>query len=174
MSRPIRLLSTAARLVKRPPWTPPTSLRFALRDIDPATVTPSKWVPPQGADESLPFRVCPSFTRASVLPCFLLCPPPPRRANISTFPVSSAASPTQQPQVFRTTKGKQLPVYTSYHNGRTRCMTIVRRYRGDESELAAEMSRVCDDRPVTVRPGRMEVKGNYCGRVTEWLQRLGF
>jgi hypothetical protein len=25
-----------------------------------------------------------------------------------------------------------------------------------------------------VRPGRIEVKGNYRGRVTEWLQRLGF
>lgn len=53
-------------------------------------------------------------------------------------------------------------------------MTIVRRYRGGADELAAEMSRVCDDRVVTVRPGRIEVKGNYRGRVTEWLQRLGF
>jgi large subunit ribosomal protein L49 len=76
--------------------------------------------------------------------------------------------------VFRTEKGKQLPVYTDYRNGRTRCMTIVRRIRGDEAQLADEMSRVCDNMPVAVRPGRIEVKGNYRGRVTEWLQRLGF
>jgi hypothetical protein len=53
-------------------------------------------------------------------------------------------------------------------------MTIVRRIRGSETELADEMSRVCDNMPVYVRPGRLEVKGNYRGRVTEWLQRLGF
>jgi BMFP domain-containing protein YqiC len=53
-------------------------------------------------------------------------------------------------------------------------MTIVRRIRGDEAQLADEMSRVCDNMPVAVRPGRIEVKGNYRGRVTEWLQRLGF
>jgi hypothetical protein len=53
-------------------------------------------------------------------------------------------------------------------------MTILRRYRGDEELLAQEMSRVCDDNLVLVRPGRIEVKGNYRGRVTEWLQRLGF
>jgi translation initiation factor 1 (eIF-1/SUI1) len=77
-------------------------------------------------------------------------------------------------QVFRTEAGKQLPVYTDYRNGRTRCMTIVRRFRGDEAELAAELSRVCDNRPVIIRPGRVEVKGNYRGRVCEWLARLGF
>lgn len=71
-------------------------------------------------------------------------------------------------------KGKQLPVYTDYRNGRSRCMTILRRYRGDEALLAEELSRVCDDRAVIVRPGRIEVKGNYRGRVSEWLQRLGF
>lgn len=53
-------------------------------------------------------------------------------------------------------------------------MTILRRYRGDEALLAEELSRVCDDRAVIVRPGRIEVKGNYRGRVSEWLQRLGF
>ena len=77
-------------------------------------------------------------------------------------------------QVFRTEAGKQLPVYTDYRNGRTRCMTIVRRFRGDEAELAAELSRVCDNRPVIIRPGRVEVKGNYRGRLCEWLARLGF
>lgn len=77
-------------------------------------------------------------------------------------------------RVFRTSKGKQIPVYTDYKNGRTRCLTLLRRIRGDVQDLALEMSKVCDNRPVTVRPGRIEVVGNYRGRVHEWLQRLGF
>lgn len=129
---PVRFLSSAARLVPRPPWTPPTTLKYELREIDPSLVTPSKWAPPMGGYEDLPFRV------------------------------------------FRTAKGKQVPVYTDYKNGRGRCLTLVRRFRGDAHALGEEMSRVCDNRPVTIRPGRVEVVGNYRGRVAEWLQRLGF
>lgn len=77
-------------------------------------------------------------------------------------------------RVFRTTRGKQLPVYTDYRNGRTRCLTIVRRMRGDVRALADELSLVCDGAAVECRPGRLQVKGNYRGRVTEWLLRLGF
>lgn len=40
--------------------------------------------------------------------------------------------------------------------------------------LAEELSRVCDGKVVVMRPGRVEVKGNYSGRVREWLVRLGF
>lgn len=127
-----RMLSTAAQLYPRPKWHPPDNLRFPLREIDPKIVTPSKWAPPMGGYEHLPFRV------------------------------------------FRTPKGKQLPVYTDYKNGRTRCLTIVRRFRGSAEELAEELSRVCDGNRVSIRPGRVEVKGNYRGRVAEWLQRLGF
>lgn len=127
-----RLLSTAASLHPRPPWTPPSNLKFPLRDIPDDLKTPSGWSHPMGGFESLPFRI------------------------------------------FRTTKGRQIPVYTDYKNGRTRSLTIVRRFRGDARELALELSRVCDDRPVTIRPGRVEVGGNYRGRVNEWLLRLGF
>lgn len=129
---PLRSFSSAARYVPTPKWTPPDTLKFPLRDIDPGSVKPSKWAEPMGGYEDLPFRV------------------------------------------FRTTKGKQIPVYTDYKNGRTRCLTIVRRFRGDVNELAMEMSRVCDNQPVMVRPGRVEVVGNYYGRVYEWLTRLGF
>lgn len=127
-----RLLSSAARYTPRPQWTPPESLKYPLREIDPSLVTPSNWAPPMGGFDALPFRI------------------------------------------FRTSKGKQIPVYTDYKNGRTRALTLVRRFRGDVNELAEEMSRVCDNNPVTIRPGRVEVKGNYRGRVAEWLQRLGF
>lgn len=130
--RLVRQLSSAARYVKRPEWTPPADLKYPLREIDPETVTPSKWTPPMGGIDALPFRV------------------------------------------FRTPKGQQLPVYTDYKNGRTRALTLVRRFRGDAKALAAEMSKVCDGHPVDIRPGRVEVKGNYRGRVEEWLLRLGF
>lgn len=65
-SRPHRLLSSAAGLVKRPKWNPSESLRFPLRDVDPSTITPSGWVPPQGGYENLPFRVCVSI-------CYYVC-----------------------------------------------------------------------------------------------------
>lgn len=171
-SRQVRLFSTAARTVQRPKWTPPATLRFALRDVDPATVTPSKWVSPQGGYESLPFRV-----RHNARAALRSAPSGIAESGIaSTISCEAHVPPLPSPlaQVFRTVKGKQLPVYTDYRNGRTRCMTILRRYRGDEAQLAEEMSRVCDDKPVAVRPGRIEVKGNYNGRVVEWLERLGF
>lgn len=69
----LRLMSTAARTIKRPTWVPPDNLRFPLNEIDVATVTPSNWVPPQGGYESLPFRVRlfitwrPSYVRAVAL-----------------------------------------------------------------------------------------------------------
>ncbi|KAI0561658.1 Ribosomal protein L49/IMG2 [Gracilaria domingensis] len=132
MRIPIRLFSTAAHLHPRPPWTPPSTLKYALRDIGKETIKPSGWSPPMGGTECLPFSV------------------------------------------FRTPKAKQIPVYTDYRNGRTRCMTVVRRFRGDANELAEEMSRICDDRPVTIRPGSVQVVGNYRARVEEWLLRLGF
>lgn len=127
-----RALSTAARVTRRPPWTPSPSLKYALRPLDESLRAPSRWMAPMGGTEALPFRV------------------------------------------FRTARGRQLPVYTDYRNGRTRCLTIVRRLRGDVRALADELSLVCDGAPVDVRPGRLQVKGNYRSRVTEWLLRLGF
>lgn len=41
-------------------------------------------------------------------------------------------------------------------------------------ELAEELCKVCDGRPVTVRPGSLEVKGNFKPEVMAWLLRLGF
>lgn len=131
-TRFFRLLSSAAHLHPRPKWNPPANLTYPLREIPQELITPSKWSPPLGDIDTLPFRV------------------------------------------FRTTKAKAIPVYTDYKNGRTRCLTLVRRLRGDLPAFATEMSKVCDGRPVTIRPGRVEVKGNYRGRVEEWLKRLGF
>lgn len=169
--RAARFLSTAARISPRPPWTPPHNLKYTLREIDPAIITPSKWSPPMGGYDHLPFRVCVLFSFS--LPIEV---PTAGKQQLSVAMTNLLVLLLHFifEQVFRTAKGKQVPVYTDYRNGRTRAMTILRRYRGDVEELAAEMSRVCDGRPVSIRPGRMEVKGNYRGRVAEWLTRLGF
>jgi large subunit ribosomal protein L49 len=76
--------------------------------------------------------------------------------------------------VKRTAVGLQLPVYRDYRNGRTRVLTILRRYRGDEEELRSEMSKVCEGKEVVIRPGRLEVSGDYSHEVKKWLTGLGF
>ena len=45
----------------------------------------------------------------------------------------------------RTELGKQLPVYVDYKNGRTRVVTQIRKYEGDETVLADEVQRVCGE-----------------------------
>ena len=174
----LRLFSTAARFVKRPPWTPPDTLKYPLREIDPAIITPSKWSPPMGGYDHLPFRVRTSrctadnwfrhALRSDDFKEFLDFWPSTFSRNFVFIMYADKL------QVFRSVKGKQVPVYTDYKNGRTLALTIVRKFRGDVEELAKEMSKVCDGRPVSIRPGRIEVKGNYRGRVAEWLMRLGF
>lgn len=59
---------------------------------------------------------------------FHLAPPPPHPpcTRYHHPPLSGA----RNAQVFRTAKGKQLPVYVDYRNGGTRMLTILRRYRG--------------------------------------------
>lgn len=76
--------------------------------------------------------------------------------------------------VKRTAVGLQLPVYRDYRNGRTRVLTIVRRFKGDEAELQAEMSKVCGGKEVALRPGRLEVQGDHAGDIRKWLIGLGF
>ena len=76
--------------------------------------------------------------------------------------------------VKRTSKGLQLPVYRDYRNGNTRVLTILRKYTGDENTLASEMQKVCGGKNVSVRPGRIEVVGNFARPIKEWLVGLGF
>ncbi|OQS03100.1 hypothetical protein THRCLA_04593 [Thraustotheca clavata] len=76
--------------------------------------------------------------------------------------------------VKRTSTGLQLPVYRDYRNGRTRIITIVRRYDGNEKELRDELSTVCDGSPVISRPGRLEVVGDYSTKIKQYLTGLGF
>ena len=76
--------------------------------------------------------------------------------------------------VKRTALGLQLPVYRDYRNGRTRVLTILRRYKGDAQELRDEMSKVCEGKRVTARPGRLEVVGDHAVDIRKWLVGLGF
>lgn len=75
--------------------------------------------------------------------------------------------------VQRTSLGLQLPVYRDYRNGRTRVLTILRRFRGNEQELQMEMSKVCGGKEVISRPGRLEVVGDHANEIKKWLVGLG-
>lgn len=58
-------LESVSKAFVRPKWTPPLDLKYTLRDIDPAVVTPSGWIPPQGLQEVLPFHVSIEKQRAA-------------------------------------------------------------------------------------------------------------
>ena len=67
-----------------------------------------------------------------------------------------------------------LPVYTDFKAGRTKRVTILRKCRGDILLLRDEMEKVTDGVEVRIRPGRLEVDGNYEKRLKKWLIGLGF
>jgi large subunit ribosomal protein L49 len=117
------------------------------------------------------------------------------RNIISGFKTVTAVNVVTSEQVKRTVKGKQIPVYSEYKNGRTRHLTILRRYDGDIKvwcihylnemyepspflfllqQLKTEMSKVCGGNPVEEFPGRLEVKGHHVPAVKSWLMNLGF
>lgn len=76
--------------------------------------------------------------------------------------------------IFRSDIGKQLPVYIDYKNGRSKTVTILRKYEGDVHALATEMQKVCLESEVKIYNGRIEAKGNHTKRVKSWLSDLGF
>lgn len=90
---------------------------------------------------------------------------------------SAAASSSELPQplpfrVHRSRMGN-LPIYTDYRNGRTRKVTILRKFAGDVAVLGRALERVCES-PVTLYHGRIEVKGLHQQKVAGWLTSLGF
>uniref|UniRef100_A0A7S1TH73 Large ribosomal subunit protein mL49 n=1 Tax=Compsopogon caeruleus TaxID=31354 RepID=A0A7S1TH73_9RHOD len=127
-------------------WIPPRGVRYPGRDIPKEVVSASGWVAPMGpAPSEVPERV--------------------------DEPAESSGMP---PFRIGRTPSKELPVYVDYKNGGTRVMTLVRRVRGDVQSLREDMSRICGGKNVTVRPGRLEVKGNYREELKTWFTRLGF
>ena len=85
-----------------------------------------------------------------------------------------ASAPVDLPFYVERTSVSALPVYTDYKAGRTKVVTILRRCRGDILALKTDMEKVCGGQPVTVRPGKLVVDGNYHIRLKKWLAGLGF
>ena len=101
----------------------------------------------------------------------------PRAARVAhSARTVSTHTPTPTPAAPQFTRSgtSNLPVYTDYKNGRTRIVTIVRRYTGDEGALAAEVRRVLGGAQVTVVNGRIEVAGNHSAQLRTWMAGLGF
>lgn len=103
----------------------------------------------------------------------------PSRACASSDVVgASSAEPAPPPaapgfRVFRSNYN-ELPVYHDYRNGRTRRITLVRKYVGDAEALSRELARVCDQPQVEIRTGRIEIKGLHKEKVVAYLESLGF
>lgn len=90
-------------------------------------------------------------------------PAAPQRSAAETLPF----------KVFRTNYN-ELPVYSDYRNGRTRVLTLVRKYAGDADALAKRLARLCDQPQTVVKTGRIEIKGLHVRKVRAYLQSLGF
>jgi len=91
-------------------------------------------------------------------------------------PASAAAGTAKQFPftVFRSKMGN-LPLYIDYRGGgRTKVVTILRKYSGDAEALKTEVMRVCKTQHVNLWHGRMEVKGKHKQALSEWLQECGF
>jgi len=95
--------------------------------------------------------------------------------NMWTEPPAADTEPLTLPfAVDRTDIGRALPVYTDYKGGGTKVVTMIRKIRGDVHSLKADMEKVCDNREVIIRPGKLVVEGNYHARLKLWLSALGF
>ena len=67
-----------------------------------------------------------------------------------------------------------MPVYLDYLGAGTKVVTILRKISGDIEILKEELDKVVEDAEVTVRPGKLVVRGNYNKRIKKWLLGLGF
>ena len=66
-----------------------------------------------------------------------------------------------------------LPIYTDIRNGKTKVVTILRKFSGDVEALRAQVSSVCG-RETNLFHGRLEVEGRHKTKLREWLSGLGF
>lgn len=125
-----------------------------------------------------------SATSETVVPLGSLRYPPPHSEEAVT-----GAGPTgYKPPLGNTdalpfrvlrTKSGRLPIYTDYKNGRTKKITILRKFSGDRKELREEVWRVLGGPKnpgleVVERAGSLEIKGDYTWQLQMWLKRLGF
>lgn len=79
------------------------------------------------------------------------------------------------PFQFTRTPTSQLPVYSDLRNGRTRRLTVIRRYTGDVNELKDELRRLLgEETRIEQHAGRIEINGHHVLKLKRWLRRLGF
>jgi len=126
-------------------WTPPPNLKYPVRAVDPSTVTPSGWVPPQGGYENLPFR----FYRSSAgknLPVYL----ERKRKTITAV---------------RRFRGDKEVKY--------KC-NIVTVSDDGEKAIAEELAKVCPGAEVYHCAGSVVVVGDHRAAIQAWLLGLGF
>jgi large subunit ribosomal protein L49 len=98
--------------------------------------------------------------------------PPPRPSSATA---SSSPAIRTVPFSISRTPSLQLPVYLSLRAGGTLPLTIVRRINGDAGAFARELEIFIGDKAeVRLRPGRVEVKGNYREAVVRWITNMGF
>ena len=101
--------------------------------------------------------------------------PPPRPSSTSFTSAPSAPAVRTVPFSISRTPSLQLPVYLSLRGGGTLPLTIVRRINGDAGAFARELEVFLGVRAeVRLRPGRVEVKGNYKEAVVRWITNMGF
>ncbi|KAL6051562.1 54S ribosomal protein IMG1, mitochondrial [Balamuthia mandrillaris] len=108
------------------------------------------------------------------------------RFPLQRLPLSDKASGYQPPlgntghlpfRVVRTKSG-MLPVYRDYKNGRTKVVTIVRKFIGDTKALKQEIYNVlggsANEIEIKERQGSLEIKGDYVWHLNIYLKKLGF
>ena len=99
-------------------------------------------------------------------------PPQPHHADSHTSPSTTAV---RVPFTISRTRSHGLPVYLDYRGGGTLVTTCVRRVEGDVGAMARQLQVMVGERTrVVVRPGRVEVKGNYVDETKKWLETIGF
>eukprot|EP01100_Stratorugosa_tubuloviscum_P000236 TRINITY_DN104_c1_g1_i1.p1 TRINITY_DN104_c1_g1~~TRINITY_DN104_c1_g1_i1.p1 ORF type:complete len:179 (+),score=70.98 TRINITY_DN104_c1_g1_i1:78-539(+) len=71
------------------------------------------------------------------------------------------------------TPSKNLPVYLAYKNGRTRCVTIVRKIEGDINKFQKVLEDYIGEKTKR-RVATIEVKGNKLRSIRAWLLSKGY
>mmetsp|Transcript_32715 Transcript_32715/g.52986 ORF Transcript_32715/g.52986 Transcript_32715/m.52986 type:complete len:150 (+) Transcript_32715:23-472(+) len=93
------------------------------------------------------------------------------RRSLST---SSSAEAKHTAFKIQRTRSGNLPVYLDYRKGRTMCITIVRRVKGNHNVLASELQRlVGHQHAVKVKEGSIEIVGDHKKEVSEALEQWG-
>uniref|UniRef100_A0A7S3ZCL9 Large ribosomal subunit protein mL49 n=1 Tax=Lotharella globosa TaxID=91324 RepID=A0A7S3ZCL9_9EUKA len=73
------------------------------------------------------------------------------------------------------TKTNNLPVYLHYKKGRTRCVTVVKKYRGDVEVLKSHIQSVVGrQHEILTKAATLEIVGDHKKEIDNYLEKLGF